>query len=418
MTDLRRSSADPAPADGERNWAGNVTYSATGIHHPRSLAELGELVASADRIRALGTRHSFNDLADTSGTLVTVGQLPGDVVIDTDARAVSLPAGMRYGDLAERLEEAGWALANLASLPHVSVAGAVATGTHGSGDLIPTLAAAVRELDLVAADGSVITFKRGEPDFAGVVVGLGALGIVSRIVLDIEPSFGVRQDVYEGLSWERLEEEFDAVSAAGYSVSVIVEWAAEARSSVLVKSRAREAPDELLDARRVVGRQPRPAQTDRSGAMGPWHLRLPHFRLEHRPSHGVELQSEYLMPRAYAGAALAALRPLAHLLVPALHSTEVRTMCADDLWLSPAFGHDTVGIHFTWKQLPDLVWPLLPRIEELLMGFGARPHWGKLFHVADIRDLFPRFDEFVALRDRLDPDRKFANAFTERLLGR
>lgn len=419
MTDLRRAGADPA-ATAERNWAGNLTYSAASVQHPGSVGELCELVASSVRVRALGTRHSFNDVADTSGTLVTIDQLGGDVVIDPDLRAVSLPAGMRYGDLAEVLDAAGWALANLASLPHVSVAGAVATGTHGSGDQSQTLAAAVRELDLVVADGSVTTIKRGEPDFAGVVVGLGALGVVSRIVLDIEPTYGLRQDVYRGLGWERLVAEFDTVAAAGYSVSLMLDWATEASSSVLMKSRTSDVPDDLLDARRVSGDSPtRPALTDRSGAMGPWHLRLPHFRLAHGPSHGEELQSEYLLPREHTGAALEALRPLGHLLAPALLSTEVRTMRADDLWLSPAYWRDTVGIHFTWKQLPDLVVPLLPQIEERLAPFSSRPHWGKLSRVAaeDIRGLFPRFDDFAALRDRLDPDRKFGNAFTERLFG-
>lgn len=408
----------PAPGDVRHNWAGNQTYSAQTVAYPRSVDELCAVVAGAERVRAFGTGHSFNDIADTTDTAIGLSRLRGEVIVDAASRSVSVPAGLRYGDLNDQLDDAGWGLANLASLPHVSVAGAVATGTHGSGDGNVTLSAAVREVELVTADGSVRTFRRGQPGFDGVVVSLGALGVVSRVGLDIEPSFTLRQDLYAGLSWSRFAADFDAILGAGYSVSVFLDWRDDSASSVVVKSRAPDAPDERLDARRVTDSGQRTAWTDRSGTMGPWHLRLPHFRLEHGPSHGAELQTEYLVSREHAVDALAALRSIGHQLMPALHGTEVRTMAADKLWLSPAYGRDTVGIHFTWKLQPETVSSLLPLIEERLAPFGARPHWGKLFAMgaADIGPLYPRFDDFLALRDELDPDRKFDNVFTRRVL--
>jgi xylitol oxidase len=146
---------------------------------------------------------------------------------------------------------------------------------------------------------------------------------------------------------------------------------------------------------------------------------LPHFRLAAVPSVGEELQSEYFVPRAAAGAALAALRSMGEDIDRALHVTELRTVAADDLWLSPASGTDVLAIGFTWRDAPDLVLPLLPRIEERLLPLGARPHWAKLF-AADgeqLRALHPRWDDFLALRDAVDPDRVFGNPFLERVLG-
>lgn len=194
------------------NWSRFHEYRATALHRPRSVDELRETVARTPRIRALGSRHSFSRMAD-SVELVTLDDLPAEIAIDPATETVSFSAGVRYGELGMALQAQGWALRNLASLPHISVAGAIATGTHGSGDRNGTLARAVAGLELVTASGELITIGPIDEDFDGCVVALGALGVVTRITLDIEPTFDVRQDVYEGLTWTRLLENFDAIMA-------------------------------------------------------------------------------------------------------------------------------------------------------------------------------------------------------------
>ena len=402
------------------NWAGYYEYRAAKLHFPTSVDELREIVASAPRIRALGSRHSFNDIADTA-ELVSLEKLPHAIEIDADSETVSFSGGIRYGDLGRVLHSEGWALRNLASLPHISVAGAVATGTHGSGDNNGTLARAVSGLEFVTASGELRSVSPADPEFDGAVVSLGALGIVSRVTLDIEPSFDVRQDLYPDISWTALLDNFDGVMSRGYSVSVFTNWAGDVAGNVLMKSliEAKRPPQELFGARMSPEtRHPLPDlpstnSTEQGGVAGPWIDRLPHFKLGYAPSHGDELQSEYLVPRQYAVAAITAVRALSDRITPHLLISELRSMAADSLWLSGAYETDAVGIHFTWKRDPEAVLPLLPVIEEALAPFAARPHWGKLF--AEVpRELYPKLSDFVELAREADPEGKFSNEFLER----
>jgi xylitol oxidase len=406
------------------NWAGSHTYAATRIAAPRSVEELQELVAAEPRVRALGSRHSFNDLADTDGVLVDTSALPASLeVVDDDTIVVS--AGMRYGDIASRLAPLGLALHNLASLPHISVAGAVATGTHGSGDANSTLAGAVAGMTIVGADGELVTVQPADPEFDGSVVSLGALGILTSVTLDVEPAFDLRQDVWEGLSWDALLENFDRVTASAYSVSTFTTWAGDTVDSTWLKSLVPgKVRGELFGATRLTadrhplpGLEPGPS-TAQSGVVGIWGDRLPHFRMEFTPSSGEELQTEYLVPRLNAIAALEAVRALGPRISPLLHISEIRTMRADSLWLSGAYDTDAVAIHFTWKKLPAEVAAILPDLEAALLPLGARPHWGKLFaaSAAELRGLYPRFDDFRALVLERDPERKFGNKYLERNL--
>ncbi|MFG1619578.1 FAD-binding protein [Nonomuraea wenchangensis] len=400
------------------NWAGNTAFRASDVHHPSSLDELRRLVAGSARVRALGSGHSFNDVADTTGDLVVLDRMPDAVEIDSAAGRVRVPARMTYARLAPQLDAHGLALANLASLPHISVAGSVATGTHGSGDAIPSLAAAVSSLDLVTADGSTLTLARGDADFPGAVVALGALGVVTSLTLDVVPSFEVRQYVREGLPVEALAH-FDDIMAAGYSVSLFTDW----RETRVWLKRAGDPGDELpadwYGTRPADGpRHPLPAMpadpcTTQLGVPGPWHERLPHFRADFEPSGaGDELQSELILPREHAVEALRALFAIGERIRPVLHISEVRTVAADDLWLSPFHGRDSVGVHFTWIKDPEGVRPVLELVEETLAPFEPRPHWGKLF------TRWPSCPErFRSLAARLDPEGKFANDFTRRLLG-
>jgi xylitol oxidase len=410
------------------NWAGNYRYRAGSLHRPTSVEQLQDIVAGAASVHVLGSRHSFNGIADAAElisleALHTEEALPAGVLVDRDAQTVSFGAGLKYGELVERLNDEGLALHNLASLPHISVAGAVATATHGSGDRNGNLATAVAAMELVTSSGELRTVSRGDPDFEGMVVGLGALGAVTRITLDVQPAFEVRQRVFEGLTWESLSEHFDEIVSCGYSVSVFTTWR-ETIEQVWVKTRADE-PDRVegdlfgavpatVDRHIILGLDPTPCtpQLDRPG---PWSDRLPHFRMGFTPSAGAELQAEYLLPRRHAVAAIAAVRALADRIRPLLLSSEIRTVAADRLWMSMNYGEDSVGLHFTWKPEQPAVEKVIVELERVLAPFGARPHWGKLFTAtsADIALLYERHADFVGLVERLDPRGAFRNAWLE-----
>jgi xylitol oxidase len=406
------------------NWAANLTYRAARLHRPASLEQVQELVAGASNLRVLGSRHAFNDIADADELLALDG-LAGEVAVDHHAGTVSVPAAMRYGELAGRLRAEGLALANLASLPHISVGGAVATATHGSGDANGNLATAVAGLELVCGSGELLTASRGDPDFDGLVVGLGALGAVTRLTLDVEPDYQVRQRAFEGLGWDRLFDHFDEVTTAGYSVSLFTRWG-EAVDQVWVKSRVTAEPEAVRgelygavaatkDRHPILGLDPVNC-TRQLGVPGPWSDRLPHFRMGFTPSSGEELQSEYHLPRASAVAALQALRELAGVVRPVLQVTELRTVAADRLWMSPQHGRDTLAVHFTWHKDWPAVRAVLAQVEAALAPFGARPHWGKLF-LAGAADLAPRYErlgDFAGLAGRLDPRGVFVNDWLRR----
>ncbi|UBU11079.1 FAD-binding protein [Nonomuraea gerenzanensis] len=397
------------------NWAGNTTFRAKDVHHPTSLDELRRLVAASARVRALGSGHSFNGVADTTGDLVVLDRMPELVEIDSAAATVRVGARMTYATLAPLLHQAGFALANLASLPHISVAGSVATGTHGSGDAVRGLAAAVSGIELVTADGSLLSLSRGDADFPGAVVSVGALGVVTSLTLDLVPAFELRQYVREGLSPDALAH-FDEIMSSGYSVSLFTDY----RDTRVWLKREEEltTPDWYGTTPADGPRHPLPAMpadscTGQLGVPGPWYERLPHFRADYPPSGaGDELQSELLLPRQHAVKALRELFAIGDRIRPVLQISEVRSIAADDLWLSPFNGRDSVGIHFTWVKDVAAVMPVLKLVEETLAPFGPIPHWGKLF---------TRWPEcpgsFRSLVDRLDPAGKFANDFTRVLLG-
>jgi alditol oxidase len=406
------------------NWAGNYTYRAAELHQPSTVEEVRELVARAPRVRVLGSRHSFNDIAD-SAELVSLEGLPAGVAVDRAASTVSFSAGLRYGELAEALEAESLALHNLASLPHISVAGAVATATHGSGEANGNLATAVAALELITSEGEVVTAARGDDDFDGMVVGLGALGAVTRIALDVEPAYRVRQRVFEGLDWDALLQSFDAIAATGYSVSVFTRWGDDV-DQVWVKSRATDEPEQVLaelfgavastvDRHPILGLDPVNC-TPQLGVPGGWADRLPHFRMGFTPSNGDELQSEYHLPRRHAVAAIEALRALADTIRPVLQVTELRTIAADRLWMSPQYEQDTIAIHFTWAPEQEAVERVLVDVEAALAAFGARPHWGKVFlaGASVIAGLYERVPDFAALAQRLDPRGAFRNDWLER----
>lgn len=416
-----------------RNWAGNLTFRATRVATPRTIDEVRALVADAapGSLRPLGTRHSFSEIGDTTGVLVSsAGFAEGsDIRVGDDRTSASTPAGVRYGDLARVLEADGLALANLASLPHISVAGAVATGTHGSGAANGSLATSVRAIEFVNGTGELVTLRRGEPDFAGAVVALGALGFVTRLELDVQPTFAVAQTVYRELPLVAVLDSFDELTALGYSVSLFTTWNDPDTIDQLWLKRRVERDAEAPE--RVLGALPSPTAmhpiagvdpvhcTEQLGVPGPWLDRLPHFRLEFTPSNGDELQTEYLVPRAMALDALRAVRSLASRIRPLLQVTEVRGVAADELWLSGAYASDVVALHFTWRPEQRAVDALLPELEHRLLPLGARPHWGKRFaaDAAALEPLYPRLADFHALARRHDPRGVFVNDYLRAKLG-
>jgi alditol oxidase len=407
----------------ERNWAGNHTYRGRLVC-PRSVDELQTLVATHDRVKALGTRHSFTDIADTDGVLVSLETLPPATRIDELQPSVSVSGAATFHSLSQDLHRQGWALATMASLPHISVAGAIATGTHGSGRQVQGLASMVSALEMVQADGELLRVERGNPDFEGSVVSLGALGVVTRVSLDVVPTFYMWQEVWLDLPWDTVTADLAALLSSGYSVSLFTTWTGTTVPQVWVKGTADAEPPDLRPARRagttvhMIPGMSVSAVTAQLGVVGPWHERLPHFRPSFTPSSGAELQSEYLLPIAHADEAIAGLRARAELLAPLLQVSEIRTVAADDLWLSGAFATDVVALHFTWHPDWEGVHAVLPELERLLLPLGARPHWGKCFTATgpELADAYPMLDRFRQLRDRSDPARKFGNAFLHRVL--
>ena len=410
------------------NWAGNLAYSAARRHEPRSVAELRSVVRAGTRVRALGSRHSFNGVADTDGDLISTAALPPVLRIAEDRRSVRVGGGLRYAALAERLWRDGLALANLASLPHISVAGAVATGTHGSGDRNQGLAAAVLALQLVGPDGELAELSReAEPrDFPGAVVALGALGVVTELTLAVRPAFEVAQRVWLGLPLRRLAGEFEQVFGSAYSVSAFTTWGSD-RAAIWLKERtdAPAAPPVDGAVPATTEQHPIPGLpagpcTAQLGVPGPWHERLPHFRPEFTPSRGDELQSEYLLPRARAAEAITRLVALGDRIAPVLHVAEIRTVAADDLWLSPAYGRDSVAFHFTWIADSGSVGPVLERVEAALLPLEARPHWGKLSACSPeaLAAAYPRLADFADLTRRRDPQGRFRTPFLDARLPR
>jgi xylitol oxidase len=409
--------------DVSHNWAGNIAYAARTLHEPASVPELQAIVRAAGTLRPVGTRHAFNRLADSPDEQVSLRRLDRVLAIDAAARTVTVEGGITYGQLCPVLDAAGLALANLASLPHISVAGAVSTATHGSGSRNRSLAAAVAGLTLITAAGDPVTLRRGDAGFEGAVVALGALGPVSAMTLDLVPRFELRQNLYLGLPFAALVDNFEAIAAAAYSVSAFTRWRDDSVDFIWLKrlADAPAPPGDYFGARPaerpyhpIATLDPAPA-TEQMGVPGPWYERLPHFRLAFTPSAGAELQSEYFVARTAAPAALGALRQIAEIIAPPLLVSEIRTVAADGLWLSPAYGEDCVAVHFTWQPDWPAVEPVLTAIEAALAPFAVRPHWGKLFTMsrAAIQARYPRLAEFHALARQFDPDGKFRNGFLD-----
>ena len=408
-----------------QNWAKNLTYSSKHVHYPTSTSEVQAIVANASKLKALGSCHSFSDIADTDADHLSLSMMNQVLLLDQKAQTVTVEAGIKYGDLATYLNAEGFALRNLASLPHISVGGACATGTHGSGEGNGCLATSVIGLEMVTADGEAKTITKAEHGdfFNALVVGLGALGVVTQLTLEVVPTFEIAQFVYLNLPLSQLFAHFNEIQASGYSVSLFHSWREDNIDQVWLKRLDTNAPSDLFGARASSVNLHPIAEIDainctpQLGQLGPWHERLPHFKMDFNPSSSEELQTEYMVPRVLACDAIRALLPLSREIAALLQITEIRTISADDLWLSPCYGRDSVAIHFTWQKNWPAVQALLPKIEAVLARYEARPHWGKLNSIDPkvIRSLYPKWNDFNSLTQKLDPTGKFQNNYLERL---
>ena len=407
------------------NWAGNIVFSPKRWLVPSSIAELQDAIAAHRKVRIAGSRHSFNNIVDSNETIVSTDNLNRVINIDGDAMTVLVEGGARYGDLATTIERKGFALANLASLPHISVGGAVATATHGSGVGNGNLATAVTELQIITADGTLATFSReSHPnEFDGMVVNLGALGAIATLKLRIEPTYQICQQVFCHVPLGLALENIDALLSCAYSVSLFTTYGERTIDQVWVKRRTDQGPPitELLgvvparDKLHPLAGHDTACCTTQQGIVGPWHERLPHFCMDFTPSSGDELQSEYFIPREHTAAAYRALMVLFAEIQPLLLVSEIRTVRADSLWLSPAYGRDVTTFHFTWRQKSNRVLAVLEKIEALLLPLGAKPHWGKLsLHKPSG---YAKMPEFLSLRQAFDIGGKFVNPYIERVLG-
>ena len=407
-----------------QNWSKNVDFNDRGYLQPDSLTELQELIRSNAKIRARGTAHCFNEIANTSSYAINLAKMPRVIEVSAETKSVKVSPGLTYGELAPVLHSQGWALNNLASLPHISIAGSISTGTHGSGIKNQNLANQVLSLDMVTAEGELRHLDRTSPAFNALVVGLGLGGIVYRYELKIEPTFEVRQVIYPDIPLDVLQRSFDQIMGSAYSVSYFTDWSSAQVGNLWCKFRDSEVIPESIGGSGKADKKFHPipsvdpvACTEQLGVPGHWHDRLSHFKLEFTPSVGEEIQTEFFVDRKDAAAAIEAVSQLGSEITPLLWITELRTFAADNLWLSGAFERDCLAIHFTWKKL-DAIYPVIEKVEAALRPFNYRPHWGKVF-TADatyLKSVYPKMAEFQALVQALDPTKKFENSFTRTFL--
>lgn len=409
------------------NWAGNLTYSTSRVHVPDTVAQAQEIIRNSDGIRALGSRHCFNAIADSTIEQISLENLKNVVELDEAASQVVVQGGILYGELCPFLHERGYALHNLASLPHISIAGACATATHGSGVSNGNLATAVTAMEFIDANGELVTLSRDEhgEEFAGAVVGLGGLGVVTQLALSVEPTFDMAQHVYLGLPLASMQENFDEIMESGYSVSLFTDWQTDEATQVWIKRKADADATQIEPAffgAALADRNVHPILalsavncTEQMAVAGPWFERLPHFRMDFTPSSGRELQTEFFVPREHAREAIGVLWEMGSRFSELLMISELRTIAADDLWMSTCYGRESVAIHFTWEQDWQALQVLLPALEDALAPFEARPHWGKLFATTpdELHSRYERIQDFRDLLGRYDPEGKFRNDFLD-----
>ncbi|MBV6647958.1 MAG: FAD-binding protein [Cyclobacteriaceae bacterium] len=413
-----------------RNWGRNITFKANDLKHPATIEEVRELMSTGSRKKGLGSTHSYNDIADSPKAQISLRKLNKIVAIDKSTSTVTIEGGARYEDIVVQLHVEGYALHNMASLPQITVAGACVTGTHGSGTDNGSLPTAVNGVEMCLPGGDMMYFSRDKnPDvFDGVVVNLGGIGLITRLDLEVMPTFDAFQNIYLDLPIKNVINHFDEIMASGYSVSLFTKWQNDIIDQVWIKQRSDGATTDFgteFFGGSASDRNVHPiidlsaeSCTDQMGEIGPWYERLPHFKINAMPSAFDELQSEYFVPVSSAADAIQAIAGLGDLMAPHLYISEVRTIAADDLWMSPLYKRPSVAFHFTWKPHWPEVKKILPVIEERLSPFGVRPHWAKLYTMdpKQIRQSYDKFPDFLALLKTYDPTGTLRNDYLDRVV--
>ena len=405
------------------NWATNIDFHDAKTLHPQSIEELASIVSSSPNVRVRGTAHCFNTIADTNHTAVVLDAMPKQLTINVVSKTATVSAGLIYSEISELLEAQGWAIHNLASLPHITIGGATATGTHGSGIKNGALHTSIRSVELMRPDGTLHKLTRGvDEEFYAVIVGLGLTGIAVSFELDIEPTFQIMQTIYGELPLKVFGENIIEILSGAYSVSFFSTWDDDQVCEIWYKSKTTPPATYFGASARTEKAHPifgedATAATEQFGQPGPWHLRLPHFKIGQTPSAGKELQSEFFVDSKNAAAAFAAFHAISKDFRHKVLVTEIRSVAADDYWMSPAYGRESVAFHCTW-MLDDEVPHLVSLIEAVLQPFSFRPHVGKVFNVGSyhLRKVLPKFDEFREYVMKTDPGGKFQNDFTRALL--
>lgn len=414
----------------QQNWARNFTYATNKFKYPACLNEVLEIVKTNSKLKILGSRHCFNKIADSNDLILSTDYLDQVISIDRKANTVTVQGGIKYGILAPYLDSQGFALHNLASLPHISIAGSISTATHGSGMKNGNLATAVLALEFILADQkSLMVDKESANDqLNACLVGLGAIGVISSVTLKIQPCYQMSQQVFLNLPFEQLDANFNEILSCAYSVSLFTDWQTNVISQVWLKNRVggviNEYADEFFGARPAKGNMHPIAghsaefSTEQSGVEGKWYERLPHFKMGFTPSSGQELQTEYFVAHHHGLAAIKAIRVLKNTLGPYLLVSEIRTVASDNIWMSPCYKRASVALHFTWKPDWENVKNILPLIEEALRPFHPRPHWGKMFTLtpAAVRQEYEKLPDFRQLATMYDPEGKFRNEFLDRYI--
>jgi alditol oxidase len=417
------------PIKKRTNWAGNLTYSTDNLLTPANVPELQTFISKVTKARPLGTAHCFNTIADSPHCQLSSSDFNKYISIDKSNMTVTVGAGTKYGEFCRYLDDSGFALYNLASLPHISVAGACATSTHGSGIKNGCLASSAVALEMVNGIGDIVKLNKKDnaEEFNIVLAGLGAFGLLTKITLKVQPTFKMNQVVYQNLPMDALKDNFIKIMSSGYSVSLFTDWRNKNVSEVWIKdiTLAGKKAEPTFYGATLATKNLHPIEsldaincTDQMGVDGPWYERMPHFKMGFTPSSGKELQAEYFVPIEHAYAAFMAVEKLNDKIFPHLFITEIRTIAADDLPMSPFYKKTCLAIHFTWKQEVEAVMALLPEVENALAPYGVRPHWGKLFTIDPkvLQSRIPGLASFKILAEKHDPKGIFRNEFLEKNL--
>lgn len=406
------------------NWGGNLQFRQEALAQPETLAELATLIRD-NQVRPAGTLHSFSPIATGEGIMLSAAGLKVAPAIDPASKTARVGAASRYGDIALALEAQGLALRNMGSLPHISLAGASATGTHGSGDGNQILSASLISFSFLNHKGELITLRRGDDLFEPCRLGLGAHGLWVEAELSVVESYQMRQDIYRDIPWAYFLEDPARLSAAGYSVSLFGKWGSDTIDQAWVKSRVSDGtpPAEIAGIRAATESLKELAPgvgdnlTEQAGRPGPWLHRLPHFRLDATPSAGDEIQTEYFFTRDQIVGAIEVVHSLAHEVNPVLIITEIRSIAQDDAWLSPMRRGDSIALHFTFKNDVPAVTRVVEKLEAALAPFNPIPHWGKVngFTGEQLAAVHPKLAEARTVFDELDPEGKFSSPYLRSL---